>query len=292
MKELIQAGEKTWYIDGPAKIGVFSIGGGDVCLIDSGTGDSDAESALQLAGEMGFRVRAVFNTHAHVDHVGGNRLVQERTGCPVYVPSEELLYAQDPSIGPSIIFGGHVPGALHDRFFVAKGCSPLPLTDAVLPEGLSLVPLPGHSSAMTGFRTSDGVVFLADSLVSAATLEKYHISFVYSVGDYLRSLDKVLSLDASLFVPSHAEAASDISSLAVLNISKVNEIAARILDFCREPAIFEDVLQYLFSSYGLRMSLQQYVLVGGSVRSYLSWLLDENRLEILFENSRMLWHTL
>ena len=36
MYELIQAGEKSWYIKNPANVGVYSLGGGDICLIDSG----------------------------------------------------------------------------------------------------------------------------------------------------------------------------------------------------------------------------------------------------------------
>ncbi|HPT69767.1 MAG TPA: MBL fold metallo-hydrolase, partial [Syntrophomonas sp.] len=36
MYELIQAGERTWYINSPAKVGIFKINEQEVCLIDSG----------------------------------------------------------------------------------------------------------------------------------------------------------------------------------------------------------------------------------------------------------------
>ena len=39
------------------------------------------------------------------------------------------------------------------------------------------------------------------------------------------------------------------------------------------------------------MSWGQYVLVGSTVRGYLSWLLDEGQLETGFEENRMLWKT-
>ena len=40
MYELIRAGERSYYIDCPAKIGLFEVEGG-VCLVDSGN-DKDA----------------------------------------------------------------------------------------------------------------------------------------------------------------------------------------------------------------------------------------------------------
>ena len=45
----------------------------------------------------------------------------------------------------------------------------------------------------------------------------------------------------------------------------------------------------MFISYGLKMSMEQYVLVGSTVRSYLSWLRDSGRVEVLIEDSMVLW---
>ncbi len=76
------------------------------------------------------------------------------------------------------------------------------------------------------------------------------------------------------------------------NIDKTFEIADDILDVCRGSAGFEDVLRALFGRYGLRMSLQQYVMVGCTVRSYLSWLRDTGRLEMICEKGRLLWRSI
>lgn len=62
-----------------------------------------------------------------------------------------------------------------------------------------------------------------------------------------------------------------------------------MLDLCAAPRCFEDILQALFSEYGLRMNFEQYVLIGSTARSYLAWLKDMGRLSIDYENNRMLW---
>ena len=77
--------------------------------------------------------------------------------------------------------------------------------------------------------------------------------------------------------------------LAQKNIDKVQEIAEKITDICREPLCAEQILGRLFDDYGLAMNFEQYVLVGSTVRSYLAWLLDTGRLLAEFEENMLLW---
>ena len=37
------------------------------------------------------------------------------------------------------------------------------------------------------------------------------------------------------------------------------------------------------------MNSQQYVLVGSTIKSYLSYLKDIEKIEVIFENNKMLW---
>ena len=163
------------------------------------------------------------------------------------------------------------------------------LTPEVLPEGITLLPLPGHFFHMVGFRGPEDVVYLADCLSSRETLEKYQIGFLYDVAAYIQTLEMVKGLEARLFIPAHAEATEDIAPLAQYNLDKVAEVASKIEDLCREPRGFEDILQSLFTDYGLAMNFEQYALVGNTVRSYLSWLRDSGRVEPRFEGNRLLW---
>ena len=49
------------------------------------------------------------------------------------------------------------------------------------------------------------------------------------------------------------------------------------------------VYQKLFAEYNLKMTFEQHVLVGSTVRSYLAWLKDQGRLDIVFDNNMLLW---
>lgn len=289
MFELIPVTDSCYYIQSPAKIGLVRLGGNEVCLIDSGN-DKDAGRKLrQLLDAHGWKLRAIYNTHANADHIGGNRYLQAQTGCRIFVPGIDCAITRYPIVEPAFLYGGYPPKDLRHKFLLAQESDAELLTPEVLPEGFEILPLPGHFFDMVGFRTPDDVVFLADCLSSRETLEKYQISFIYDVAAYLRTLERVKELKARLFVPAHTAATEDIAALAQLNIDKVREIAEKILQLCGEPRCFEAILQRLFLDYGLSMSMEQYVLVGSTVRSYLAWLRDTGRLQPRCENGMLLW---
>ena len=289
MYELIQVSERDFYIQSPAKIGLVRLEGQDVCLIDSGSDKEAGRKVRQLLDKNGWRLTAIYNTHSNADHIGGNKYLQNQTGCRIYAPGAECAFTRYPVLEPSFLYGGYPCKELRHKFLMAQESDAQALTGDALPEGFSLLPLPGHFFDMAGFRTPDGVVYLADCLSSRETLEKYRIGFIYDVAAYLQTLEMVKGLEARFFVPAHAEAAEDVSALAQYNIDQVLETADRVAELCREPLCFEDILQRLFTHYGLDMNFQQYVLVGSTVRSYLSWMKDAGRLEALFEDNRLLW---
>ena len=45
----------------------------------------------------------------------------------------------------------------------------------------------------------------------------------------------------------------------------------------------------MFMHYGLHMNFTQYVLIGSTLKAYLSYLYEQEKLEAIFENSQLLW---
>lgn len=292
MYELHQIGENSFYIQSPAKIGIYKINETDVCLIDSGSDKEAGRKVRQILDKNSWNLSAIYNTHSNADHIGGNKYLQNQTGCKIYAPGIDCAFTNHTILEPAFLYGGFPPKELRHKFLLAQESDAQYLTPDKLPEGLELIPLPGHFFDMAGFRTKDNAVYLADCLSSRQTLEKYQIGFIYDVAAYLETLESVKNMQAEIFVPAHAEPCTDIAPLAQFNIDKVLEIAEKILGICTEPTGFEDLLQRLFNDYSLVMNFEQYALVGSTVRSYLSWLKDSGRIAAEFDNGRLLWRTL
>lgn len=289
MYELHRVGDRTYYIDCPAKIGIFLANDTDAYLIDSGSDKDAAKKARKILDENNWRLAAILNTHSNADHIGGNQYLQQQTGCKVYSGGIEKAFTEYPVLEPSFLYGGFPCKDMRHKFLLAKPSEITDFSDAGFPREMEIIPLKGHFFDMVGFRTPDDVVFLADCLSSTETLDKYRIGFIYDIAEYLKTLELVKTIEAKMFVPSHAPAADDISELADYNIQVVNEVAEKIIELCAEPICFEDILRRLFDDYGLKMNFEQYVLVGSTVRSYLSWLYDADRLAVGFEDNAMLW---
>lgn len=289
MYELIQVSENNYYIQSPAKIGLVKLNDTDVCLIDSGNDKDAGRRVRKHLDANGWNLTAIYNTHSHADHIGGNQYLQKQTGCKIYAPRIEDAFTRDPILEPTFLFGGYPCKDLRHKFLMAQNSNVTLLTKEVLPEGWQMIALPGHSYQMVGFRTSEDVIYLADCLSSKETLEKYRIGFFYNVEDYLKTLEMVKTLKAKLFIPAHAAPCEDIGELAQYNINTVMEIAQRILDICSQPVSFEKLLQRLFTDYELTMNFEQNVLVGSTVRSYLSWLKDTGKLTVQFTDNILLW---
>ena len=289
MYELHQATESCYYIQSPAKIGLIKLEGNDVCLIDSGNDKEAGRKVRQLLDANGWRLRAIYNTHSNADHIGGNKYLQTQTGCDIFAPGIDRDFTVHPLLEPSFLYGAFPPKSLRHKFLMAQESEADLLTPEALPDGISILPLPGHFFDMVGYRSADGAVYLADCLSSRETLEKYQITFVYDVAAYLQTLEMVKTLEAKAFIPAHAEMTEQIAPLAQQNIDKMLEIADRIRSICAVPTTFESVLQQLFAALELTMNFEQYILVGSTVRSYLAWLSDTEQAEYCFENGQMLW---
>lgn len=290
MYELVQVSDTCFYIQSPAKIGVVLTGENRVCLIDSGNDKDAGKKVKRILEEKGWTLQAIFNTHSHADHIGGNQYLQKQTGCRIYAPGIERDFTEHPVLEPSFLYGGNPPKELRHKFLMAQGSDAAALTPECLPSGLQMIPLPGHSWDMVGFRSQDGVVYLADCLSSEATLEKYQISYLVDVQVYLDTLEAVRHMKAKVFVPSHAEPSEDIAPLAEYNIRKVREISDAIVEICAGPVSFETILRRVFERFELTMNFEQYALVGSTVRSYLTWLKEQGRLRAEFDHHTLVWY--
>ncbi len=289
MYELKQVGRQSYYINSPAKIGIYRQSENEIYLIDSGNDKEAAKKILKIAGQNGWRIKGIINTHSNADHIGGNQYIQKQTGCSIFAGGIEGAFTRYPILEPSFLYGGYPFKELRSKFLLAKESEVTDCSSPDFPSELELIPLSGHFFDMVGVRTPDNTVFLADCVSSPSVLEKYGVTFIYDVARYLATLDSIETINAAVFVPSHADVTTDIKPLAALNRAKVHEIAHVVEEICATPQTTESIIQAVFRAYRLTMTAEQYVLVGSTIRSYLSWMKDNGKLDIVIGEDSLSW---
>ena len=289
MYELVQAGENTYYVNCPSIMGLYRLDETNVCAIDTGNDADAGKKLLRHIQNNGWNLKMIFNTHSHADHIGGNALLQKRTGCKSYCVGLENVFIENTFLEPSFVFGATPFDAIQTKVYMAKPAPSEELTDKVLPEGFEIQRLDGHSFAQIGIKTPDDVWFVGDALVSEEVLDKYHLTFLEDVDKYLESLDTLQHLKGKLFIPSHASAVEDIVPLAVKNIDKVHEVAELIYNMCIQPKTLGKLQKDIFDHYDRVITVPQYVLTGSIIKSYLSYLRKKGRMDFVIEDNYVLW---
>ena len=287
--ELVKITDKTYYIKNYTNIGIYKIDNENIYLIDSGNDKDAGKKILNIVLEKGWKIKGIINTHSNADHIGGNKLIKDRTGCNIYANKIESSFTTYPILEPSFLYGGYPFKNLRNKFLMAKESNSVNVENLNIPDGLEVINLKGHFFDMIGIKTDDDVYFLADALFSKETIEKYHLFFIYDVKEFLNTLDYLETLNGKLFVLSHVEALEDIKDLISLNRNKVYEVINKICNVLENKLTFEEILKYIFDEYNLDMNENQYVLIGSTVKSYLSYLCDENKITYEFIDNKMLW---
>ncbi len=302
--KLQQIGESTWIIPGLVNIGLY-VRDGRVLLIDSGNDKEAGRQINKLITEQNWQLDCIINTHSNADHIGGNAFLQKKTDCRIAATAGEAPFIRRPELEAAFLYGGYPYPGLDNKFLRAAASE---VTDIIANKGpilvgkdkpagddagLQALPLPGHYFDMVGIRTPDNIVFMADAVFSETIIEKYHLFFIYDVAAYLNTLDAIRAMDAGLYVPAHAKPAKDISALVDVNRHKIGEIATMIKEFCGsaqdEGVEFQNILAACCDHYGITLDTNQYVLIGSTVRSYLSYLAKTDALLPFWKENRMRW---
>ncbi len=289
MYELCKCAQNTYYINCPSKIGIYVNNNNEAYLIDSGNDKDAGKKVKKILDTNGWTLKAIINTHSHADHIGGNKYLQDQTNCKIFAKNIEQAFINAPILEPSFLYGGYAYEELKHKFLYASESRCLNFAHEDFPKIFEIIDLPGHSFDMIGVKTPDDVMFIADSISSKATIEKYGISFIYDVKAYKETLNKLKGLSSSLFVPSHADVSENISELIDYNMVSIDTVCSVILELTAAPISFEALLKAVFNKFGLSMTHEQHVLISSALKSYLTYLKNDGRVNCFIENNMLLW---
>ena len=292
MYELVKISDCCYYINCPSKMGIYVRENGDAYLVDSGNDKDAGKKAKKILDAEGWKLKGILVTHAHGDHIGGCAYLQTQTGCKVFAGGIEGAFTAAPVLMPVSLYGGNPWKKLCHKDMIAKSSKVSGFDDPDFPREIEVIDLAGHSPQQAGYKMPDGTVFIADALCTERTLDKYVIVYMFDIEKHLQTLDKLEMMDGTMFVASHCDVSNEIGKLVRYNRDKVLAIGETLLNLCKEPKCFEDLLDSVFKHYNLRMTYEQHELVGSTVKSYLTYLEKQGKIQIELDGNYLIYTTI
>lgn len=132
---------------------------GEAVIIDAG---DEAGKILRLIQRHGARVKAVYATHCHFDHVLAVREIKEATGCKFYIHRDDLPLLESSAEEARKLLGVRYPTPPKPDGFVEDG-------DRVSVGGevLKVIHTPGHSPGSVCY-LHEKAVFTGDTLFAGS----------------------------------------------------------------------------------------------------------------------------
>lgn len=165
----------------------------EAIVVDPG---EEGERIIEVIRKDSLKIRSIVNTHTHIDHIGANDFLREKTGAPLLAHSADVFLLQNAELNLSALTGKDRSFGLPDRM-LEEG-------DEIRVGGFSLRILhtPGH--------TPGSICLYGDNkLFSGDTLFAGGIGRTDLAGGNLKELqesikDKILALtDEVVVYPGH-----------------------------------------------------------------------------------------
>lgn len=304
---VINISDCIYYISGPTNIGIIeerlSDTQSNLYMIDSGCNTEDGKRIFSEITEYfsnkTITIKAIINTHSHADHCGANKYIQQKTNCEIWITENEQGSLINPFLQPIISWGGNPLPEINSSYYVAEKTIPNKIINTnenfILSNGikLSFINLPGHYFEMIGILCENNnkkILFASDGIFGRKNIGKYWIPFLYNVKDFKNSLDTISSLNADFCIPGHGEPTAQIEETVELNKIAIISNEQCILEALKHKDLTqEDILKYIADKNEINLHIAQYMLIGCTVKAYLSFLYNEGKISYHIKENKMYW---
>ncbi len=271
-----------------ALLPVYKLTDRDIVLIDTGYAKLDRSALTNLIDENGWRVRAVLCSHAHWDHTGNVRYLQQRYGAQAAISLIEAGISVNPDSYRAnyvaLTYGKSRELFLEECFTADRVIFPQDDHIDVDSARFGVLPLPGHSAGHIGFVTPDGVAYIGDCLLDSHEIAGAKLPTSMYIARDLESKESLRSADYPAYILAHKQVITDPAQLPALideNIAFIHRKADELLEDLTDGMTFSDWIYAFCQRENIRTKQElKFSIVERNFANFVDWLTDSGRVSI------------
>ena len=273
------------------RIPLFRLDRTHAVLMNSGL-HWNQEGICRVLDQEGIQLRAILTSHAHIDHTGNHRFLQERYGAVLCMSPFDAAISCNPLGMTAYLCGGTYEGT--KAYAQSMFCRADRLLDRkrgrVEIDGASfrLLELDGHAPEHLGFVTPDGVAYLGDTLMSRDVLEQVRIPYCTSCQVDLESKRRAAGLSFPCYVLAHNGVCDTIQDLVRQNVDSLLSKIQAVADQADRYRTEADLIWASQTALGAQAHTVEKVRTAEqNLRSYIGYLTDNGVLTARVRDGRL-----
>ena len=287
--ELLHVLGNTWAaVAATALLPVYKLTDRDVVLIDTGYAKLDRAGLTSLIDANGWRLRAILCSHAHFDHTGNVRYLQQRYGCPAAIQLIEAGISVNPDSYRAnyvaLTYGKSRQLFLEECFTADVIIGPEDDHLDMAGARFGILQLPGHSAGHIGIVTPDGAAYLGDCLIDHDQIAAAKLPTSMFIARDLESKQRLHELDAPAYIVAHKQVLTERAAFDALideNIAFIHAKERELLDDLTDGMTFSDWIAAFCRREDIRTHNElKFSVVERNFSNFAAWLTDTGRVAI------------
>ena len=264
---------------------VYKLTERDIVLMDTGYARLDRSALVNLIEGNGFRLRGIICSHAHFDHTGNVRYLQQRYGCQA---AAQIIEAGI-SVNPDASRANYVALTYgKSREYLLEECFP---ADVIIPADaehldfcgarFGILQLPGHSAGHIGVVTPDGAAYLGDCLIDEEQIAAAKLPTSMFIARDLESKESLRNLRRPAYIIAHKQVLTDIGPLIDRNIDFIHDKGRELLEDLEDGMSFDQWIYAFCQRENVRTRNEfKFSIVERNFANFVDWLTDEGKVEV------------
>ena len=279
----------TWVAEAnTALLGVYHVTEKDIVLIDTGYAKLDRAGLTAMIEDNGFRLLGIICSHAHFDHSGNVRYLQQRCGARA---AAHIIEAGI-SVNPDAYRANYVALTYgKSREYFLEECF---VADSIIgPEDewldfcgarFGILQLPGHSAGHIGVVTPDNVAYVGDCLLDQQQIDNAKLPTSMFIARDLQSKEFLRQSRYDAYIIAHKAVITDHTALDALvdsNSAFIYRKADELLEDLVDGMTFAQWIAAFCQRENIRTKNEfKFSIIERNFANFVDWLTDEGRITI------------